>query len=47
MIAVGEDPAVREVYRDESIVAFFPLEPATIGHTLVIPAATFRTLVLE
>lgn len=32
-----EDPDAREVYRDESVVAFFPTEPATLGHTLVIP----------
>ncbi|WP_198682760.1 HIT domain-containing protein [Kribbella sp. VKM Ac-2569] len=29
------DPDVREVYRDEHVVAFFPTEPATLGHTLV------------
>jgi histidine triad (HIT) family protein len=27
----------REVYRDERAVAFFPQEPATLGHTLVVP----------
>lgn len=32
-----EDPNVREVYRDDQVVAFFPPEPATLGHTLVIP----------
>jgi histidine triad (HIT) family protein len=26
-----------EVYRDEHVVAFFPLKPATLGHTLVVP----------
>jgi histidine triad (HIT) family protein len=26
-----------EVYGDKDVVAFFPLEPATLGHTLVIP----------
>jgi histidine triad (HIT) family protein len=31
------DPDAREVYRDANIVAFFPTEPATLGHTLVIP----------
>lgn len=25
------------MYRDEHVVAFFPLEPATLGHTLVVP----------
>lgn len=32
-----QDPNVREVYRDEHMVAFFPTEPAALGHTLVIP----------
>lgn len=32
-----EDPDAREVFRDASVVAFFPLEPATLGHTLLIP----------
>jgi histidine triad (HIT) family protein len=36
-IVQREDPDVREVYRDEHVVAFFPLEPATLGHTLVVP----------
>lgn len=32
-----EDRDVREVYRDSHVVAFFPTEPATLGHTLVVP----------
>ena len=32
-----DDPDAGEVYRDEHVVAFFPLVPATLGHTLVIP----------
>jgi histidine triad (HIT) family protein len=32
-----EDPNVREVYRDEHVVAFFPTNPAVLGHTLVVP----------
>jgi len=32
-----EDAEAREVYRDTNVVAFFPLEPATLGHTLAIP----------
>ncbi|MEV8132826.1 HIT family protein [Pseudarthrobacter sp. NPDC092200] len=32
-----EDPEARELYRDDHVVAFFPLEPATLGHTLVVP----------
>lgn len=35
-IVASEEPA-REVLRNEHVVAFFPLEPATLGHTLVIP----------
>jgi histidine triad (HIT) family protein len=31
-----EEPA-RIVMRDEHVVAFFPIDPATLGHTLVIP----------
>jgi histidine triad (HIT) family protein len=36
-IAAQGDPDTREVYRDSHIVAFFPTEPATLGHTLIIP----------
>lgn len=36
-IVQRDDPDVREFYRDEHVVAFFPLEPATLGHTLVVP----------
>ncbi len=35
-IVASEEPA-REVLRNEHVVAFFPLEPATLGHTLIIP----------
>lgn len=35
-IVASEEPA-RIVLRSKEIVAFFPLEPATLGHTLVIP----------
>ena len=34
---VRRDEHAREVYRDEHVVAFFPLEPATLGHTLIVP----------
>nr|WP_276545923.1 HIT domain-containing protein [Brachybacterium muris] len=27
----------REVYRDEHVVAFFPTDPAVLGHTMVVP----------
>jgi histidine triad (HIT) family protein len=36
-IVNGDDPDVREVFRDDHVVVFFPLEPATLGHTLVVP----------
>ena len=32
-----EDPDAREIYRDSDVVAFFPTEPATLGHTLIVP----------
>ncbi|MFJ2301034.1 HIT family protein [Oerskovia paurometabola] len=38
-IVARDDPDAREVYRDERSVAFFPTEPAVLGHTLVIPRA--------
>jgi len=36
-IARGEDPSAEIVCEREDWVAFFPPEPATPGHTLVIP----------
>lgn len=36
-IVQREDPDAREVFRNEHVVAFFPTEPATLGHTLVVP----------
>ena len=36
-IAHGEDNSVELVFDEESWIAFFPLNPATPGHTLVIP----------
>lgn len=36
-IVAREDADAREVYRDAHSVAFFPTEPATLGHTLVVP----------
>jgi len=38
-IAAGLDHEVRVVYRTVDTVAFFPTEPATLGHTLVAPAS--------
>lgn len=43
-IASGEDTSVEIVTADEGWVAFFPLEPATRGHTLVIPKQHFEDL---
>lgn len=38
-IAGERDPDVREIYRDLHVMAFFPKEPATLGHTLLAPRA--------
>jgi histidine triad (HIT) family protein len=37
LIARGGDPSAEIVCNGETWVAFFPLKPATPGHTLVIP----------
>jgi len=34
---VAREEDVREVLRTDKIVAFFPSDPATLGHTLIIP----------
>lgn len=36
-IAKRGNTRVREVYRDKHVAAFFPTEPATLGHLLLIP----------
>ncbi len=36
-IITGGDASARVVYRSDKVTAFFPLEPATRGHTLVVP----------
>jgi histidine triad (HIT) family protein len=36
-IALGEDSSVQIVCERDTWLAFFPVEPATKGHTLVIP----------
>lgn len=36
-IVQRDDPDVREVYRDEFVVAFFPTDPAVLGHTMIVP----------
>ena len=38
-IVAREEEDTREVFRTESVVAFFPLKTATLGHTLLIPRA--------
>ena len=38
-IVQRNDPDVREVYRDDQVVAFFPTDPAVLGHTLIVPRA--------
>jgi len=43
-IARGEDHSVELVCEGQSWVAFFPLNPATPGHTLVIPRAHIADL---
>lgn len=43
-IARGEDPEAEIVARGDRWVAFFPLEPATPGHTLIIPRKHVRDL---
>ncbi|MEE2036112.1 HIT domain-containing protein [Nocardiopsis sp. CT-R113] len=37
LIVQGKDPSARIVYDDGEVLAFFPLKPATRGHTLLIP----------
>ena len=36
-IVQRDDPDAREVFRDEHVVAFFPTEPAVLGHVLLVP----------
>ncbi|WP_284964285.1 HIT family protein [Cutibacterium namnetense] len=36
-IVQQDDPVAREVYRDDHVVAFFPTEPAVLGHVLLVP----------
>lgn len=36
-IVAGADARAKVVYRNQEITAFFPLEPATRGHTLIVP----------
>lgn len=43
-IAAGGDPSVRVICEADEWIAFFPLHPATNGHTLVIPRRHVRDL---
>lgn len=36
-IISGRDPNAKVVYQDPQVTAFFPLKPATRGHTMVVP----------
>jgi histidine triad (HIT) family protein len=36
---VAEEEPARMVMRADQVVAFFPLQPATVGHTLVVPTS--------
>lgn len=36
-IVQRDNPDAREVYRDAHVVAFFPTEPAVLGHTMLVP----------
>lgn len=42
-IAAGVDSKVREVTRTEDTVVFFPIDPAVLGHCLVIPVRHVET----
>lgn len=43
-IVASKDPDAREIYRDASVVAFFPTEPATLGHTLLVPMLHYKDI---
>lgn len=43
-IASGEDRSIETVCEGATWLAFFPLDPATLGHTLVIPRRHVRDL---
>lgn len=42
-IISGDDPNVREVARNHEVVIFFPKEPATLGHCLIVPIRHVET----
>lgn len=41
---VSRHEDAREVFRTNTVVAFFPSEPATLGHTLLIPRVHIRDI---
>lgn len=41
---ISRDEEAREVFRTNTVVAFVPLEPATLGHTLLIPRVHVRDI---
>lgn len=41
---VAREANAREVYRNDHVVAFFPTEPATLGHTLLVPREHVATI---
>lgn len=41
-IVLRDDPDAREVYTDKHVVAFFPTEPAVLGHTMVFLESIWR-----
>jgi histidine triad (HIT) family protein len=43
-IVARQERDAREVFRTDQVVAFFPPEPATLGHTLLIPRAHVRDI---
>lgn len=43
-IVAGTDCEVREVYRNDEVVVFFPTDPATLGHTMVVPTRHVETI---
>ncbi len=43
-IIAGGDPVARVVGETSDVLAFFPLNPATVGHTLLIPKVHRRDL---
>lgn len=42
-IVSGKDSEVREVFRNNEVVVFFPKDPATLGHCLAIPVRHVET----